>query len=146
MLVTLAVLVIDLVAVSPQNFTINQSGLKKLREVFRQLRPVPRKSKKKENVFVYPDLNTSKSVYLRIGRVKKPIEPPYEGPYQVKKRTKKWFRLDLDRKEDISIDRLKPETLNDCFIVWNYYDFFSSLQKHILVFFTVIFFFQLLPI
>lgn len=89
--------------------------IKKLHKTFCQLRPTPASIKRKESVFIHPDLYTSKAVYLRIGRVKKSLVPPYEGPYQVVKRTKKWFRIVINGKEeDVTIDRLKPAySLND---------------------------------
>ncbi|XP_055947041.1 uncharacterized protein LOC129980685 [Argiope bruennichi] len=46
---------------------------------------------------------------LRIDRVKKPLEPPYEGPFLVLQRTQKFFTLLIKGEHvNISIDRIKP--------------------------------------
>jgi cleavage and polyadenylation specificity factor subunit 1 len=83
--------------------------VQKLRQAFRDLRPVPQRTRRKEAIFVHPDLRDATHVYLRVGRVRRPLEPPYEGPFRVIKRSKKWFRISIaDKEEDVSIDRLKP--------------------------------------
>lgn len=46
---------------------------------------------------------------MRVDRVKQPLESPYEGPYEVIRRRKKFFVLRLPAGDDsVSIDRLKP--------------------------------------
>ncbi|UYV60514.1 hypothetical protein LAZ67_1001391, partial [Cordylochernes scorpioides] len=48
----------------------------------------------------------------RTDRVKKPLEPPYEGPFPVLDRTDKYFTLKVKgRNVTISIDRLRPAYL-----------------------------------
>lgn len=42
-----------------------------------------------QSIFVHPDLQTCKRVYVRIDRVRAPLEPPYEGPFEVLKQKKK---------------------------------------------------------
>ena len=54
-------------------------------------------------------METAKRVFVRADRVKEPLEAPYEGPYEVLKRRKKYFILKFPKKPDtVSIDRLKP--------------------------------------
>ena len=92
-----------------EEITDSQDYVRRLRRTFRDLRPVPRRARRKEAVFVHPDLHDATHVYLRVGRVRRPLEPPYDGPFRVIKRTKKWFRISIaDKEEDVSIDRLKP--------------------------------------
>jgi hypothetical protein len=72
--------------------------------------------KNKIAIFVPEDLKTSKKVYVRVDRVRKPAEAPYKGPYEVVKRAKKYFvvRFPSGKKDTISIDRLKPAYLLNC--------------------------------
>ncbi|CAH8613718.1 unnamed protein product [Schistosoma haematobium] len=54
-------------------------------------------------------LETCKFVFVRVEAVKKPLTPPYEGPYKVIKRTDKYFIINKNgNHETISIDRIKP--------------------------------------
>ena len=47
-------------------------------------------------------------VFVRRDAVKPPLQPPYDGPFRIIKRTDKFFVLDLNSKWDtIAIDRLK---------------------------------------
>lgn len=81
----------------------------KLREAIRRCRPISFKKSKGNNIFIPSDLDKCSKVYVRVDRVKKPLEAPYEGPYEVIKKYKKFFKLKLQNKTDtVSIDRLKP--------------------------------------
>ncbi|CAH1378479.1 unnamed protein product [Tenebrio molitor] len=44
-------------------------------------------------------LHTAKFVFVRVDSVKKPLQPPYDGPYRV---------LSTGKPNTISVDRLKP--------------------------------------
>ena len=58
-------------------------------------------------------LNKAKFVFVR-REVKKPLEIPYVGPYEVLERTDKYFKLQIGPREDkISIDRLKAALVDD---------------------------------
>lgn len=82
---------------------------RKLRQQIRRCRPAPFNHKRQEKVYIPADLKTCKKVYVRVDRVRLPLEAPYEGPYEVKKRGKKYFRIEMERGDDVvSIDRLKP--------------------------------------
>ena len=46
--------------------------------------------------------------------MKKPLQPPYDGPYFVLNRTDKHFTLDIDgKKKVVSLDRLKPAYMDN---------------------------------
>ena len=63
--------------------------------------------------FVPKDLWKCSHVWLRVDRVRQPLETPYSGPYPVLARSKKYFVIKLPTgvKNTVSIDRLKPACL-----------------------------------
>ena len=63
------------------------------------------------------DLMSCTHVWVRVDRVKKPLQPPYRGPYKVLERHPKYFVLDYNGKTDsLSIDRLKVAYLDEDFL------------------------------
>ena len=83
--------------------------VQQLRQSIRKISPMATKWKSNRKVFVPQDLHTTDQVYVRVDRVRSPLEPPYEGPYKVIKRRKKYFIIEKNGKNEvISIDRLKP--------------------------------------
>ncbi|GFU98368.1 retrovirus-related Pol polyprotein from transposon opus [Trichonephila clavipes] len=63
----------------PQNFVA------KLQQHMAELKPLKSPSNRKQNIMVHKDLKSCSHVFIRIDRVKKALEPPYEGPYTVQK-------------------------------------------------------------
>ncbi|GFT61155.1 retrovirus-related Pol polyprotein from transposon opus [Trichonephila clavipes] len=63
----------------PQNFGA------KLQQHMAELKPLKSPSNRKQNIFVHKDLKSCSHVFIRIDRVKKALEPTYEGPYAVQK-------------------------------------------------------------
>ncbi|GBM48021.1 hypothetical protein AVEN_34352-1 [Araneus ventricosus] len=58
------------------------------------------------------ELHTCTHVFIRIDRVRKPLESPYCGPFPVAKRHKKYFAVTIKGKDiNISVGRLKPAYL-----------------------------------
>ncbi len=50
-------------------------------------------------------------MYVRRGYCGKPLAPVYSGPYEVIRRTPKYFLLRVgDETESFTVDRLKPHT------------------------------------
>ncbi|GFW26356.1 transposon Tf2-6 polyprotein [Trichonephila clavipes] len=84
----------------PQNFVA------KLQQHMAELKPLKSPSNRKQNIFVHKDLKSCSHVFLRIDRVKKALEPPYEGPYTVQKRSqsqRKNLRIE-EQKEKLRIE------------------------------------------
>ena len=98
----------ELLAASPT--TRDPSELiTQLRRHFEQLRPVPAARHASPAVFVHKDLADSTHVFLRQDAVRRPLDPPYSGPYKVLARTKKTLRIAINgRPVTVSTDRVKP--------------------------------------
>lgn len=80
-----------------------------LRDSMRKLRPPDTAWHGKGNVFIHPDLNTCKNVFVRNDSIRPSLSPPYAGPYPVLERTDKYYKICVNgRVTNISIDRLKP--------------------------------------
>ena len=66
---------------------------------------------KGSNTTYVPDsLAVCDKVWVRVDRIRKPLEAPYTGPYKVLRRSTKHFLVEInpERHISISIDRLKP--------------------------------------
>lgn len=76
------------------------------------LRPVPVSDHSKHKISVSPKLSECSHVFVRRDAVRKPLQPPYDGPYKVLNRQEKYFSILMNNKQtNISIDRLKPAFL-----------------------------------
>lgn len=95
---------------SPSQGIQNKSlFVKQLRNSISKLRPVSFNHNSKNKIFLHPDMNRCEHVFVRVDRVRQPLEPPYEGPFPVVKRKPKYFIIQFHNKQDsVSIDRLKP--------------------------------------
>lgn len=80
-----------------------------LRSYMEILRPVPASRHTQPSSFIFKDLATATHIWLRDDTVRRPLQPPYTGPYRVIRRGDKTFTIDLKGKEStVSIDRIKP--------------------------------------
>ena len=62
---------------------------------------------------VVDGLSTATHVFLRHDAVLKPLQTPFDGPYQVLKHIDKHFTLDIkDHRDTVSVDHLKPAHIN----------------------------------
>ena len=60
-------------------------------------------------------LSTCTHVFVRCDSVRKPLQPPYNGPYRILNCTDKYYTIDIaGRKDNVFIDRLKPAHLDSC--------------------------------
>lgn len=91
------------------------SFLEQLRYNIDKLKPVTRKSQNSRTLFIHNELGKCEYVFIRNDSVRKPLVPPYDGPYRVISRNGKVYTVQLpNRTVNISIDRLKPAfVIND---------------------------------
>ncbi|GFU51789.1 transposon Tf2-9 polyprotein [Trichonephila clavipes] len=83
-----------------------------LQTIMDELKPTKSSSPKNQKIFVHKDLKSCTNVFVRVDRVRKVLEPPYDGPFPVKERYEKYFTLTIKNKPvNISVDRLKPAYL-----------------------------------
>jgi cleavage and polyadenylation specificity factor subunit 1 len=64
--------------------------------------------------YVPSDLDKCSHVWVRVDRVRRPLEAPYSGPYVVKRRHPKYFIIELStgKEQSVSVDRLKPAVIS----------------------------------
>ncbi|BHF80885.1 hypothetical protein SprV_0702401300 [Sparganum proliferum] len=90
--------------------------LHRLRQFLRTLSPVSPRPSVSES-YLEKDLATCSHVYHRCDPVRRPLEPPYDGPFRVISRGTKNFRIQRGTREEVvSVDRLKaavPDTPPD---------------------------------
>jgi cleavage and polyadenylation specificity factor subunit 1 len=80
-----------------------------LRQYMARLRPVPAARHASTATFVHKDLRDCTHVFLRQDAVRRALEPPYTGPYQVLSRRDKTLQLLVRGKPiTVSADRVKP--------------------------------------
>lgn len=88
--------------------------VRKIREVIEGLKPRPTIQRSARTIFIHSDLSTCSHVFVRVDLLRKSLQAPYEGPYQVIERSDKSFLLKMaDKHVRVSIDRLKPAYLVD---------------------------------
>ena len=85
----------------------------RLKQIMQALHPVvPRVRHRPSHLPL--DLTTCTHVFLRRDAVRKPLQPPYDGPFRVISRTDKHFTLDINGRQDtVTVDRLKVAYVND---------------------------------
>ncbi|CAH8453126.1 unnamed protein product [Heterobilharzia americana] len=97
--------------VSPSTFkhvSDRASYVTRLTNAMRSVRPSPIRPQTTD-VFVHPSLQKTSHVFVRHDAVRRPLEPPYDGPFKVIKRHEKFYVIERGGREDtVSIDRLKP--------------------------------------
>ncbi|XP_036317707.1 uncharacterized protein LOC118732692 [Rhagoletis pomonella] len=79
------------------------------RRTMNDLRPTDAAWHTTPKVFVHPDIKTCGQVFVRDDSVRPSLTAPYKGPYNVLRRTSKYYVIKINNKEaKVSIDRLKP--------------------------------------
>ena len=83
--------------------------LSRLRHTMQQLRPVPTTHHAHHKPHVTKELSSSTHVFVRKDALRKSLQPPYDGPFQVVSRSTKYFTVHVNgHNQTISLDRLKP--------------------------------------
>ncbi|MDA8002237.1 MAG: reverse transcriptase domain-containing protein, partial [Alphaproteobacteria bacterium] len=91
---------------SPTNLT---DYVQHLKTTMQQLQAPPVRPQQQRNCHVPDSLFTGTHVFVRHDAIRKPLQPPYDGPYRVLDRSDKHFTLDVHgQQRTISLDRLKP--------------------------------------
>nr|VZI38764.1 unnamed protein product [Spirometra erinaceieuropaei] len=102
--------------VSPSNtltFFEPCSYVERLRSAMRNLRATPPRASP-ANSFIPPDLDKCDFVRVRHDAVRRPLQPPYDGPYKGLRRSDKDVVIERNGKTDtVSIDRVKPAYIDD---------------------------------
>lgn len=89
-----------------------ESFASKLQEKMLLIKPFPPRHPKTLPVFIPKDLMSCSHVFVRLDRIKRSLEPSYDGPYPVVRRHDKYFAINIKSKVvNISMDRLKPAYL-----------------------------------
>lgn len=86
----------------------------RLRDIMCKLRATPPRPPTPRPTYVHPALWSCSHVFVRRDAVARPLQPPYDGPFQVLNRSSKQFTVDIrGRREVISIDRVKPAHIDN---------------------------------
>ena len=104
----------DLSTLDPTHFA------DRLRRFMQQCKSCSSRSEYKPT-FIPQDLHSCSHIYVRHDAVRKPLQPPYDGPYKVLRRSDKHFVLEVKGKDQTTSDRLKVAHLDS--------DFLPSPQK-----------------
>ena len=84
----------------------------RLRDTTRDIRATPVCPQPQRNIHVSKDLSSCTHVFVRHDAVRKPLQQPYNGPYRVLARANKYFKIDINGRQDtVSLDCLKPAHL-----------------------------------
>ena len=79
-----------------------------LKKHMRSLHAIPPRHTTRPHVHVSDSLSTTTNVFIRHDAVRKPLQPPDDGPYRVLARNDQYYTLHLNGRQDtVSIDRLK---------------------------------------
>ena len=93
----------------PAKQQANAEFANRLRERMSEIRPLPTSQHGEKKTFMFHDLQTSPYVFVRHDAIEGPLQPPYDGPYQVIQRREKTFTIRVkDKSVKVSVDRLKP--------------------------------------
>jgi len=94
--------------VKPETF------VQQLREKMRQIRPKPTVHHGSKTPFIHKNLEQATHVFVRDDSGPRPLQPTYQGPYEVLARINErlYTILIKDRPSNIAIERLKPAFLS----------------------------------
>ena len=94
---------------SPASTVDRSEFCKQLHQSFQNVKAPNPSHHGQQKVFVDAELKSCTHVFVRVDSVKRPLQHPYEGPYEVVQRDDKFMDVLISGKPHrISIDRLKP--------------------------------------
>lgn len=83
--------------------------VKTIKEQMTQLVPTETRVRKQVNIFTPKSLDECTHVLVRIEGTRSKLDNPYEGPFEVVRKFRKYFVISYNGKNtSVSIDRLKP--------------------------------------
>ena len=90
------------------------SYVDRLKSTMQRLPAIPTRHHTSRKSFVPPPFSSSDHVFIQHDAAKRSLQPPYEGPFPVLKRTPKHYTIKVHgQQQTVSIDRLKPAFLED---------------------------------
>ncbi|BHF73781.1 hypothetical protein SprV_0401686400 [Sparganum proliferum] len=95
----------------PYDFSMS-CYVERLRSAMRNLRATPPRASP-ANSFIPPDLDKCNFVWVRHDTVRRPLQPPYDGPYKVLRRFDKDVINRNGKADTVSTDRVKPAYVDD---------------------------------
>ena len=108
----------DLVEPSTQPTPLASDFAIRLRSVMNAACPMPVVYHGSQRSRVDPALQSASHVFLRVDAVRRPLVPPYQGPFRVLRRGTKTFDIlqDNNKPVTVTVDRLKPACVlpSDC--------------------------------
>ena len=82
------------------------SYVARLKDHMNRIRPTPTRISQRD-AYINKNLHASTHVYVRHDPVRKPLQSPYDGPYEVISRGAKTIKIRKNARTDNSIDRVK---------------------------------------
>ena len=99
--------------VSDQLPVPDASYVERLKHTMQRISAAPTRHPLQRRTYVNKTLSSCSHVFVRCDAVRKPLQPPYTGPFLVLKRSPKFYTIDYNGKPSvISLDRLKPAHLD----------------------------------
>ncbi|XP_064479987.1 uncharacterized protein LOC135393503 [Ornithodoros turicata] len=99
----------DFFSSSPHDAEPTVEFVERIRRSMAQLCPTAKRASASRPTYIPKELQTTKFVFLRHDAVRKPLQRPNDGPYEVIERGPATFKLKIgDRLDTVTLDRLKP--------------------------------------
>ncbi|XP_026462712.1 uncharacterized protein LOC113387804 [Ctenocephalides felis] len=94
---------------NPQNLRHPADLISRLRQHVAHLQPSKSSNHTNNKPFIFQDLQTCTHIFLRDDTIRKSLQQPYQGPYEVLKRDDKTVTIRTQKGSTrVSIDRVKP--------------------------------------
>ena len=90
--------------------------VERLKHTMQNISATPTRHPQQRQTYINKHLASCSHVFVRVDAVRKPLQPPYMGPFLVLKRSQKHYTIDLKGKPSVvSLDRLKPAHLDSAY-------------------------------